>query len=242
MKTARWVGLLIALITAATAVGGEAEAPAGSSPPDSDVSGGSGGLREEVARLRALVEEKTKRISALEAENAALRARLGEKPATPAAGESAPEAKSLPPLRVQELVAAARAYLAAPANETQAARQIRQKKILDGLTGRELVMAAKLVDIKPAKGPNEFRAEFRQKTSPSETVILRFASTDDSLVALAVGEEKTVRLKVTGLSFGITYKQAQGESIGQWEPGPARARNATGTAFIVEGTDARLAP
>jgi len=152
-----------------------------------------------------------------------------------------------PPLRVQELVLAARNYLDQPAGETQAARQIRQKKILDGLTGRELTVRAALYDVKPTKKTGEFRAEFWSKNGPSETIVLRFVSTDDSLVALAVGKEKTIRLKITGLSFGVTYKGARaapwpiGEGIGAFQQSAGRAENATGTAFIVEGTDAQLA-
>jgi regulator of replication initiation timing len=195
--------------------------------------------QKERAQLKALMDEMAKRGEALEAENKALRARLGEKPESPAGQKPAAESEAAkPPAKLNELLAAARAYLAAPANETQAARQVRQKKILDGLAGREFVMAAALFDVKPTKKSGEFRAEFRQKPGPAETVILRFASSDDRLVALAVGDEKTIRFKVTGLSFANTRKQAWGESIEMWEPGKANV----GIAFIVEGTDARLTP
>jgi hypothetical protein len=190
---------------------------------------------EHDAQTLVIVKKMAKRIEALEIENKALRERLGEKSESlserkPATGDG----MAKPPLKIDDLLAAARDYVAQPAGETQAARDARQESIRNRLVGREFLLVATLREVKRQKEDGTFTVTLQwesskqmlgrtwiagapgpQKMVPSETVFLKVITTDSTAMERSVGERVTVRARLAKSGFanrdGPLEVQIEGE-------------------------------
>jgi len=171
---------------------------------------------QERARMKTLVDEMVKRVEALEAENKILRVRLEGKTESPAGQKPAAESEAAkPPAKLNELLAAARAYLAVVPGETQAARQARQAETLEPFIGREFILAGILENVETKKGsdlltvklkyesarkitytagePLGFSSRTWSVTEPAEIVTVDVTTADRSATELRTGTRVTIR-------------------------------------------------
>jgi regulator of replication initiation timing len=182
-------------------------------------------IEKELEELKKIGDSMKAENEVLHAENEALRAAVkpdaapasAAKPSDPATPE--PAEKPKPPLKIDELLAAAREYLNTPAGETQAAREIRQKNIQDRLTGRDFVLTATLQDVKQ-KGDGAFTVNLRWESGkqmkgriafagapsslrmvPAETVSIQAPTSETAAPAWPVGGPMTVRARLTKSEF-----------------------------------------
>jgi len=166
---------------------------------------------EELAKMNEALKAENE---TLRAANDALRVRLGEgvhdsaPAATPGVATEPPPtaAPAKPPMRIEELLAAAREYVDAPAGETQAAREAKQERITNRLVGRDFVLTAPLKNVTRQEKDGTFTVMLQWKSqklavkgysTPAETIYVQTTVSDASTSLWTIGTPVMIRARLT---------------------------------------------